>query len=114
MKRGRRIHTALREFLTNEAAGGLVLMGVAALALVVANSALAPAYFAALKTYVFGLSVQHWINDALMAGFFLLVGLEIKRELTDGQLRKWSDRVLPGIAALGGMVVPALIYIGLN
>jgi NhaA family Na+:H+ antiporter len=104
----------LREFLTNEAAGGLVLMGVAALALVVANSALAPAYFSALKTYVLGLSILHWVNDALMAAFFLLVGLEIKREMMDGQLRRWSDRVLPGIAALGGMVVPALIYTGLN
>jgi Na+:H+ antiporter, NhaA family len=114
VRRGRRIPTALREFLTNEAAGGLVLMGVAALALVVANSALAPAYFAALKTYVLGLSFLHWVNDGLMAVFFLLVGLEIKREVMDGQLRRRSDRVLPGIAALGGMVVPALIYIGLN
>jgi NhaA family Na+:H+ antiporter len=114
VRRGRRIPTALREFLTNEAAGGLVLMGVAALALVVANSALGPAYFAALKTYVLGLSLLHWVNDALMAAFFLLVGLEIKREMMDGQLRRRSDRILPGIAALGGMVVPALIYTGLN
>jgi NhaA family Na+:H+ antiporter len=109
-----RIPTALREFMANEAAGGLVLMGVAALALVIANSPLAPAYFAGLKTYVFGLSVLHWINDALMALFFLLVGLEIKRELLDGQLRTWPDRALPGIAAAGGMLVPALIYAGLN
>ena len=109
-----RIPTALREFLDNEAAGGRVLMGVAALALVVANSALAPAYFGLLEISVAGLSYLHWINDALMALFFLLVGLEIKREIVDGQLRTWPDRILPGVAALGGMIVPALIYVGFN
>jgi len=90
-------------------------MVVAALALVVANSPLAPAYFATLEAHVAGLSVIEWINDALMAVFFLLVGLEIKREVTaGGQLRLWSQRALPGLAALGGLVVPALIYAGLN
>ena len=110
----KRIATAFRDFLRTESAGGLILMASAALALLVANSALAPSYFGTLKSYVIGLSVQHWVNDALMALFFLLVGLEIKREMTDGQLRQWSDRVLPGIAALGGMAVPALIYAGFN
>jgi NhaA family Na+:H+ antiporter len=89
-------------------------MASAALALLVANSALAPAYFGVLKTYVGGLSVLHWINDALMAVFFLLVGLEIKRELMDGQLATWPNRALPGLAALGGMLVPALIYVVIN
>ncbi|HEX2134299.1 MAG TPA: Na+/H+ antiporter NhaA, partial [Microvirga sp.] len=106
--------SALRDFLEKESAGGVILMGVAALALIVANSPLAPAYFGALKTSVFGLSVLHWINDALMAVFFLLVGLEIKREMLDGQLSTWPRRALPGIAALGGMLVPALIYAALN
>jgi Na+:H+ antiporter, NhaA family len=112
--RGGRIRTVLRALLANEAAGGLVLMAANVLALVVANSPLAPAYFGALKTYVLGLSILHWINDALMAVFFLLVGLEIKREMLDGQLRTWPDRALPGIAALGGMLVPALIYVAVN
>jgi Na+:H+ antiporter, NhaA family len=112
--RSGRIRTVLRALLANEAAGGLVLMAVGVLALVVANSPLAPAYFGALKTYVLGLSILHWINDALMAVFFLLVGLEIKREMLDGQLRTWPDRALPGIAALGGMLVPALIYVAVN
>src|ERR1700722_10756749 len=79
--------TSLDDFLANEAAGGLLLMAVAALALVVANSPLAPTYFLVLDAYILGLSVIHWINDALMAGFFLLVGLEIKREVRQGQLR---------------------------
>lgn len=104
--------TIAHAFLKSEAAGGIVLMGVTVLALLIANSPAAGAYFGALHAYVFGLSVLHWINDGLMALFFLLVGLEIKREFLDGQLARWSQRALPGIAALGGMVVPALIYIG--
>ena len=107
-------NTVLRRFLSSEAAGGIVLMGVAAIALIVANSPLAGAYFGALHAYVGGLSVLHWINDGLMAVFFLLVGLEIKREMLDGQLSTWPRRVLPGIAAAGGMLFPALIYVGLN
>ena len=89
-------------------------MAVAVLALLIANSPLAPTYFAGLHINVFGLSVLHWINDALMALFFLLVGLEIKREIIDGQLSTWSRRALPGIAAAGGMLVPALIYVAVN
>jgi Na+:H+ antiporter, NhaA family len=109
-----RISGTLRRFLASEALGGVILMFAAFVALVVANSPVAPHYFSVLKTYVFGLSVLHWINDALMALFFLLVGLEIKRELVDGQLSTWPKRVLPGICALGGIVVPALIFIALN
>jgi NhaA family Na+:H+ antiporter len=104
----------LRAFLDNSASGGLVLMASAALALLVANSPLAPTYFAALGAYLGPLSVAHWINDALMAVFFLLVGLEIKREVVDGQLSTWNRRILPGVAALGGMVVPALIFVAFN
>jgi len=109
-----RPRSALRAFLNNEASGGLVLMGAAALALVVANSPASGSYFAALHSHVLGLSVLHWINDALMAVFFLLVGLEIKREMLDGRLSTWPRRALPGIAALGGMIVPALIYLAFN
>lgn len=103
-----------RRFLDSEASGGIVLMIVAALAIATANSPLAPAYFDGLHTYLGPLSVQHWINDALMAVFFLMVGLEIKREMTDGQLSTWPRRILPGIAAVGGMAVPALIYVAFN
>lgn len=109
-----RINSTLRRFLDSEASGGLLLMAVACLALVTANSPLAPTYFAALHSYVGPLSVLHWINDALMALFFLMVGLEIKREMLDGQLSTWERRMLPGIAAAGGMAVPALIYVAFN
>ncbi|TDR93069.1 Na+/H+ antiporter NhaA [Enterovirga rhinocerotis] len=110
----RRPASALRAFLDTGSAGGVILMGAALLAIVIANSPLAPAYFGALRTYVGPLSLLHWINDALMSLFFLLVGLEIKREFLDGQLRTWPDRALPGIAALGGMAVPAIIYVMIN
>ncbi|CAH1659733.1 Na(+):H(+) antiporter NhaA [Hyphomicrobiales bacterium] len=112
--RANRPLSALRDFLHSEAAGGIVLMAVAALALIIANSPAAPFYFGSLKSYVLGLSVLHWINDALMAVFFLLVGLEIKREMLDGQLSSWARRALPGFTALGGMIVPALIFVALN
>lgn len=97
-------------------------MAAAALALIVANSPLAGSYFGALGAH-FGFtvgpvhldeSVLHWINDGLMAVFFLLVGLEIKREVLDGQLSRPSRVILPGIAALGGVIVPALIYLAFN
>src|SRR5688572_23433874 len=106
--------SVLREFLDGSASGGLVLMAAAALALLTANSPLATTYFAALHADLGPLSVQHWINDALMAVFFLLVGLEIKREVLDGQLATWSRRILPGAAAFGGMAVPALIFTAFN
>ena len=104
----------LASFLASESAGGLVLMGAALAAIIVANSPLATAYFAALQSVWGGLSIELWINDGLMAIFFLMVGLEIKREVLAGGLSSWSQRALPGFAAAGGMLVPALIYIAVN
>ena len=101
----------LRRLIESEASGGLVLLAVAVLAVIVANSPAADSYFTVLHAYLGGLSVLDWINDGLMALFFLLVGLEIKRELLDGQLSTWPRRMLPGLAAAGGMAVPALIYV---
>lgn len=106
--------SVLRELLDSGAAGGLLLIGAAVLALFVANSPLRDDYFSALHTSLAGLDLLHWINDGLMAIFFLFVGLEIKREFLDGQLATWSNRALPCIAAAGGVVVPGLIYAGLN
>jgi Na+:H+ antiporter, NhaA family len=113
MQKTRRI-SLMRRFFDSEASGGMILMGVTVVALALANSPAAGIYFGVLKTYVLGLSVLHWINDALMAVFFLLVGLEIKREFLDGQLSTWPRRVLPGIAAFGGMAVPALVYVAVT
>ena len=109
-----RPQSVLRNLLNSEAAGGIVLMIAAGAALAVANSPLAASYFHGLHIVVAGLSIQHWINDALMAVFFLLVGLEIKREFLDGQLSTWPRRILPGVGAAGGMIAPALIYVVLN
>lgn len=106
--------SVLREFLDGGAAGGLLLMASAVLALFVANSSLADGYFEAMQARFGGLSLLHWINDGLMAIFFLFVGLEIKREFLDGQLSTWSNRALPCIAAAGGVVVPGLIYAAVN
>lgn len=116
---GRPPASALRNFLDSEAAGGIILMLVAALAMLVANSPLADAYFhlvhattgPELTPKLGPMTVHLWINDGLMAIFFMLVGLEIKREFVDGHLASWTDRLLPMIAAAAGMVVPAAIYL---
>jgi len=110
----KRLPSALRQLLDSEAAGGLLLMGAAGMALILANSPASDFYFTALELPIFGMTLLHWINDGLMAVFFLLVGLEIKREMLDGQLQTWSRRALPGIAAVGGMLAPALVYIAIN
>lgn len=104
----------LTRFFAAESAGGLILMAAAFAALVVANSSWSEAYFSTLHIKLFGLSIEHWVNDGLMAIFFMLVGLEIKREMLVGQLSSWNQRALPGFAALGGMLIPALIYIAIN
>jgi NhaA family Na+:H+ antiporter len=116
-----RARSALREFLASEAAGGILLMAAAALAMLVANSALAEDYFhlmhavtgPELTPKLGPMTVHLWINDGLMAIFFLLVGLEIKREWVDGHLANWADRRLPVIAAAAGMLVPAAIYLAI-
>ena len=111
--------SVLRAFLASEAAGGILLMVAAALAMFVANSVFAEDYFhfihaitgPELTPKLGPMTVHLWINDGLMAIFFLLVGLEIKREFVDGHLATWADRRLPVIAAAAGMVVPAAIYL---
>lgn len=100
---------ALRSFLALEASSGIVLMCAAVLALVLANSPFSAGYEALL-----GAGVRHAVNDGLMALFFLLVGLEIKREMLQGELAGWRRAALPLIGALGGIVLPAMIYLGMN
>lgn len=112
----------LQDFLRLEAAGGLLLMGAAVLALLVANSPLAGIYSAFLELPVearvgtLGIAKPMilWINDGLMAVFFLLVGLELKREILEGHLSSLRDAGLPAFAAIGGMALPAAIYAAFN
>ena len=104
----------LIRFFRSEPAAAVVLLLAAVAALIVANSPLGHAYEEILGTYILGISVHHWINDALMAAFFLLVGMEIKQEVLTGALSSWRARILPGIAAVGGMALPALIFVLVN
>ena len=109
-------------FFKLEAASGLVLLFAAIIALFISNSNLADLYFSTLNKYLFiginnfglKLSVIHWINDALMAIFFFFVTLEIKREFLQGELSNIKQALLPIIAAVGGMLVPALFYVFIN
>ena len=111
-----------RWFFKLEAASGLVLLFAAIIALIVSNSNLSELYFSTLNKYLFlginnfglKLSVLHWINDALMAIFFFFVTLEIKREFLQGELSNIKQALLPIIAAVGGMLVPALFYVFIN
>ena len=109
-------------FFELEAASGLVLLIAAIIALVISNSTFSELYFNGLKQYLFiginsyglKLSVHHWINDLLMAVFFFFVTLEIKREFIQGELSNFKKALLPIIGAVGGMVIPALVYIVIN
>jgi len=116
------ISTPFRWFFKLEAASGLVLLFAAIIALFISNSSLSNLYFSTLNEYLFlginefglKLTVLHWINDVLMAVFFFFVTLEIKREFLQGELSNIKQALLPIIAAVGGMLVPALIYVYIN
>ena len=118
----RYLSSPFKWFFKLEAASGLVLLISAILALIVSNSDLSKIYFETLDKYLFigindfgiKLSVLHWINDALMAIFFFFVTLEIKREFIEGELSNFKQAMLPIMGAIGGMVVPALVYIFVN
>ncbi|TCC96094.1 Na+/H+ antiporter NhaA [Pedobacter hiemivivus] len=113
---------AFKDFFRSGQIGGVILLVCVAVSLFIANSSYAPAFSALLATdlgitfgtQVYSFSVSAWINDALMAVFFLLVGLEIKREMIEGELSSIKKASLPVIAALGGMLVPAFIYFIFN
>jgi len=107
-------YQAARAFFATEAAGGIILIAASLAAMGLANSPLSEDYFGLIHHKFGPLSLGHWINDALMALFFLLVGLEVKREFLEGELSTWQERRLPGLAALCGVLVPAAIYVGLN
>lgn len=103
-----------REFLSSEQSGGIILVVCTILAMVTANSPLGSAYFDLLHFNLLGLHVEEWINDGLMTVFFLLVGLELEREIYQGELRTFRRALLPVFAAIGGMAVPAGIYLAFS
>ena len=116
------IADALREFLQLETAGGVLLIACVVIAMLIANSPLSGFYAALLDmtvaiqvgTLIINKPLLLWVNDGLMAVFFFLIGLEIKREIMEGELSSFDQVILPGMGALGGMLVPASIYIWLN
>jgi NhaA family Na+:H+ antiporter len=108
------LSNAFREFTASGKAGGAILILCTLVSLALANSPLGEQYLHFWHRPLAGLSIEQWVNDALMAVFFLLIGLELKRELVDGELSDLKNALLPVLAAAGGIVVPALIHFGLN
>jgi NhaA family Na+:H+ antiporter len=110
----RKLSKTFRSFFDSEKSGGVLLIICTALSLVVTNSAAGESYLGLWHAYLGPLSVEHWINDALMAVFFLLIGLELERELYVGELSDFRNALLPIFAAAGGIVLPALIHFALT
>lgn len=113
-KRSIRLSEAFLDFLANEQAGSIILILCTIASLIIANTAFGPTYLGFWHGYVGPLTVELWINDLLMAIFFLLIGLELKRELYVGELSSVKRALLPIFAALGGIIVPAAIHFSLN
>ncbi len=117
-----RVHRSARVFASLPTSAGLVLLVTAVLAIVCANTAIAPIYERVMNAHVamgpigsmLSLTVRDWFSEGLLAVFFLLVGLEIRREMTTGALADWRAAILPILAAVGGVVTPALIYLAFN
>ena len=117
-----RLQGALRDFIQGETSGGFMLMGAAVLAMLLVNLGGAPLYddlwslpvAISAGTFAIDKPLLLWVNDGLMAVFFFLIGLEVKREILEGQLSSWSQASLPVFAAIGGMAIPALIFVLVN
>ncbi|MDU1905098.1 MAG: Na+/H+ antiporter NhaA [Dysgonomonas sp.] len=104
----------LRKFIKDEKSGGLVLIICTIVSLIMANSPFNEQYSSLWHIYIGGLSLEHWINDGLMAVFFLMIGLELEREIYIGEFSKPKNAILPIAAAIGGMLVPATFYFFFN
>ncbi len=105
---------AFNDFLESKKSGGMILILCTILSLMFANSALSESYLQIWHWHLGGLSVEQWINDALMAIFFLLIGLELERELYNGELSNFKNALLPIVAAVGGIALPAAIHFAIN
>jgi NhaA family Na+:H+ antiporter len=110
----RKLTNSFKNFFDSEKSSGVLLIVCTVVSLLLANSVLGANYLSLLQTYVGGLSIEHWVNDALMAVFFLLIGLELERELYNGELSNFKNALLPIFAAFGGIIAPALIHFSLN
>jgi NhaA family Na+:H+ antiporter len=110
----RKLSKTFKHFFDSEKSSGILLILCTGLSLAVANSAAGEGYQGLWHAYVGPLSLEHWINDALMAVFFLFIGLELERELYVGELSDFRNALLPIVAALGGICLPALLHFGLN
>lgn len=108
------LSNTFNKFFGSEKSGGILLVICTAISLVIANSSLGASYLSFWQQDLAGLTIEHWVNDALMAIFFLLIGLELERELYNGELSNFRNALLPIFAAIGGMVAPALIHYSLN
>ena len=109
-----KLSSTFNNFFDSEKSGGIVLIFCTIISLMLANSSVGREYSGFWQTHVAGLSLEHWINDALMAIFFLLIGLELERELYVGELSDFRNALLPIFAAIGGLAAPALIHFSLN
>ena len=109
-----RLSSTFKSFFASSKSGGIVLILCTLLSLALANSAFGPSWLGFWQQYLAGLSIEHWVNDALMAIFFLMIGLELERELYNGELSDLRNALLPILAALGGIVVPASIHFAFN
>lgn len=109
-----KLTAAFQEFFRNERSGAITLIFCAVVSLIVANSRYGTGYLAFWSSYLGPLSIEHWVNDGLMAVFFLLIGLELKRELLSGELSSLKNALLPMFAAAGGIAAPAIIHFALN
>ena len=110
----RKLSKSFKAFFDSEKSSGILLIAATVVSLALANSVLGENYLNLWHLYLGGLSVEHWVNDGLMAIFFLLIGLELERELYNGELSNFRNALLPIFAALGGVAVPALIHFSLN
>ncbi len=110
----RKLTRTFKEFFDDQKSSGIILIICTVISLIITNSPIGENYLKLWHFYVVGLSVEHWINDGLMAIFFLLIGLELERELYKGELSNFKNALLPIFAAIGGIALPALIHFSLN
>jgi len=110
----RKLTGTFKEFFDDQKSSGIILIVCTVISLIITNSPIGANYLSVWQFYVAGLSVEHWINDGLMAIFFLLIGLELVREMYKGELSNFKNALLPIFAAIGGIALPALIHFSLN